>query len=189
MICSTRENGIAYGGFILTASHNPGGLNADFGVKYNGENGAAAPEHITNAIYQQSLVISELKMADLPEIDIHECGKKYEFTVEDHPFCVEIISSTDDYIALLKTVFDFERISTLFKRPDFHFHFDAINGVSGAYAKRIFHELLGAPMESLHNCIPKPVGELLLLLLLLLLLSMLMRMMMRMMNDDDDDND
>lgn len=98
-------------------------------------------------------------MADLPEIDIHECGKKYEFTVEDHPFCVEIISSTDDYIALLKTVFDFERISTLFKRPDFHFHFDAINGVSGAYAKRIFHDLLGAPMESLHNCIPKPVGE------------------------------
>ena len=130
---------------------------ADFGVKYNGENGAAAPEHITNGIYQQSLVINELKMADLPEINIDDCGKTYEFTVEDHPFRVEIISSTEDYIALLRTVFSFDDIAQLFKRPDFHFHFDAINGVSGAYAKPIFHDLLGAPIESLHNCIPKPV--------------------------------
>ena len=176
-VIRTRENGIAYGGFILTASHNPGGLNADFGVKwdsivslirrFNGENGAAAPEHITNGIFQQSLVhlefvsnvqiIKELKMADLPEINIDECGKTYEFTVEDHPFHVEIISSTEDYIRLLRTVFDFERIASLFKRPDFHFYFDAINGVSGAYAKPIFHDILGAPLSSLHNCIPKPV--------------------------------
>lgn len=107
-------------------------------------------------------------MVDLPTIDIDECGKKYEFTIEDHAFTIEIISSTEDYIRVLKSVFDFEKISSLFKRSDFHFYFDAINGgtssllltsslVSGAYAKPIFHDLLGAPLESLHNCTPKPV--------------------------------
>ena len=55
------------------------------------------------------------------------------------------------------TVFDFPRIARLFSRPDFHFHFDAINGVSGAYAKPLFHDLLGAPLSSLHHCTPKPV--------------------------------
>ena len=60
-------------------------------------------------------------MADLPEINIDECGKTYEFTVEDHPFHVEIISSTEDYIRLLRTVFDIERIASLIKRPDYHF--------------------------------------------------------------------
>lgn len=67
-------------------------------------------------------------MVDLPEINIDDCGKSYEFTVEDHPFKVEIISSTEDYIQVLKSVFDFSAISTLFKRPDFSFYFDAING-------------------------------------------------------------
>lgn len=162
----TRENGIAYGGFILTASHNPGGLNADFGVKFvssssshsrfNGENGAAAAEHITNGIYTESLKISELKMAELPEVPIDEIAT-LTYTVADRPFIVEIISSTEDYIRILQSVFDFPRIAALFRRPDFHFHFDAINGVSGAYAGPIFHDLLGAPLDSLHNCVPKPV--------------------------------
>ena len=163
----TRENGIAYGGFILTASHNPGGLNADFGVKwvvfacahsrFNGENGAAAAEHITNGIYTESLKISELKMAELPEVPIDEITT-LTYTVAGHPFVVEIISSTEDYIRILQSVFDFPRIAALFRRPDFHFHFDAINGVSGAYAGPIFHDLLGAPLSALHNCVPKPVA-------------------------------
>ena len=67
-------------------------------------------------------------MADLPDIDIDECGKCFDFTVNDHPFTVEIISSTEDYIRVLRGVFDFEKIATLFKRSDFHFYFDAING-------------------------------------------------------------
>lgn len=67
-------------------------------------------------------------MADLPAIDIDECGKCFDFTVNDHPFKVEIISSTEDYIRVLRGVFDFEKIATLFKRSDFHFYFDAING-------------------------------------------------------------
>ena len=67
-------------------------------------------------------------MADLPDIDIDECGKCFDFTVNDHHFKVEIISSTEDYIRVLRGVFDFEKIATLFKRSDFHFYFDAING-------------------------------------------------------------
>ena len=96
-------------------------------------------------------------MADLPEIAIDTCGDRFSFTVDSSPFTVEIISTTEDYLALLQTVFDFPRIALLFSRPDFHFHFDAINGVSGAYAKPLFHDLLGAPLSSLHNCTPKPV--------------------------------
>lgn len=106
-------------------------------------------------------------MAELPEINIDECGKCYEFCVDDHPFKIEIISSTEDYIRVLKGVFDFERIAALFKRADFHFYFDAINGgillsigsrvVSSAYAKPIFVDLLGAKESCLHNCISKPV--------------------------------
>ena len=67
-------------------------------------------------------------MADLPTIDIDECGKCFDYMVNDHPFKVEIISSTEDYIRVLKGVFDFEKIATLFKRSDFHFYFDAIHG-------------------------------------------------------------
>ena len=67
-------------------------------------------------------------MVDLPTIEIDECGKKYEFTIEDHSFTIEIISSTEDYIHVLQSVFDFNKIASLFKRPDFHFYFDAING-------------------------------------------------------------
>ena len=106
-------------------------------------------------------------MAELPEIDIDECGKCYDFCVENHPFKIEIISSTEDYIRVLKGVFDFERIAALFKRDDFHFYFDAINGgtnmstestaVSSAYAKPIFVDLLGAKESCLHNCVSKPV--------------------------------
>lgn len=106
-------------------------------------------------------------MAELPEINIDECGKCYDFSVEDQPFKIEIISSTEDYIRVLKGVFDFERIAALFKRDDFHFYFDAINGgsalhitlilVSSAYAKPIFVDLLGAKESCLHNCVSKPV--------------------------------
>ena len=111
-------------------------------------------------------------MADLPEIAIDTCGDRFSFTVDSSPFTVEIISTTEDYLSLLQTVFDFPRIARLFSRqllqiipansrhfsrPDFHFHFDAINGVSGAYAKPLFHDLLGAPLSSLHHCTPKPV--------------------------------
>lgn len=67
-------------------------------------------------------------MVDLPEINIDDCDRSYEFIVEDHSFKVEIISSTEDYIQVLQSVFDFSAISTLFKRPDFSFYFDAING-------------------------------------------------------------
>ena len=96
-------------------------------------------------------------MADLPEIAIDTCGDRFSFTVDSSPFTVEIISTTEDYLSLLQTVFDFPRSARLFSRPDFHFHFDAINGVSGAYAKPLFHDLLGAPLSSLHHCTPKPV--------------------------------
>lgn len=77
--------------------------------------------------------IQEIKMVDLPTIAIDECGKKYEFTIEDHPFTIEVISSTEDYIHVLQSVFDFTKIASLFKRSDFHFYFDAINGGSSSF--------------------------------------------------------
>ena len=80
-------------------------------------------------------------MVDLPTIDIDECGKKYEFTVDDHSFTIEIISSTEDYIRVLQSVFDFEKIASLFKRSDFHFYFDAING--GSFSLSLFISSLG----------------------------------------------
>ena len=72
-------------------------------------------------------------MVDLPEINIDECGKTYDFTVEDHSFQIEVISSTEDYIGVLQSVFDFSAISTLFKRSDFSFYFDAIHGGTSVF--------------------------------------------------------
>ncbi|KAJ8770076.1 hypothetical protein K2173_010121 [Erythroxylum novogranatense] len=144
----------ATGAFILTASHNPGGPNEDFGIKYNMENGGPAPEGITNKIYENTTTIKEYLTADLPNVDISAIGVT-NFSGPEGQFDVEVFDSANDYVKLMKSIFDFESIRKLLTSPKFTFCYDALHGVAGAYAARIFVEELGAKESSLLNCVPK----------------------------------
>ncbi|GMH15161.1 hypothetical protein Nepgr_017002 [Nepenthes gracilis] len=145
----------ASGAFILTASHNPGGPNEDFGIKYNMENGGPAPEGVTNSIYVNTTTIKEYLIAeDLHDVDISTIGVT-SFSGPDGHFDVEVFDSADTYVKLMKTIFDFQSIQKLLSRPKFTFCYDALHGVAGAYAKRIFVEELGADEKLLLNCVPK----------------------------------
>ncbi|XP_044494189.1 phosphoglucomutase, cytoplasmic [Mangifera indica] len=145
----------ATGAFILTASHNPGGPHEDFGIKYNMENGGPAPEGITDKIFENTKTIKEYLVAeDLPDVDILTIGVT-SFGGPEGQFDVEVFDSASDYVKLMKSIFDFESIKKLLTSPKFTFCYDALHGVAGAYAKRIFVEELGAQESSLLNCIPK----------------------------------
>ncbi|KAL1556547.1 Phosphoglucomutase-1, variant 2 [Salvia divinorum] len=145
----------ANGAFILTASHNPGGPNEDFGIKYNMENGGPAPEGITDKIYSNTTTIKEYLIAEgLPDVDISKIGLG-NFTGPDGQFDVDVFDSASDYVKLMKSIFDFKSIMNLLSSPKFSFCYDALHGVAGAYAKRIFVEELGAKESSLLNCVPK----------------------------------
>jgi len=138
----------AAGGFILTASHNPGGKENDCGIKYNVENGGPAPESITSGIYEETKTISEYrKMEGFPEIDLSKLGKS-----DLGGFSVEVVDSTEAYVKLMDEVFDFAAIKALLDRKDFKFTYDAMHGVAGPYAKRIFCEELNIPASALQNC-------------------------------------
>ncbi|KAK4789997.1 hypothetical protein SAY86_017301 [Trapa natans] len=145
----------ATGAFILTASHNPGGPNEDFGIKYNMGNGGPAPESVTDKIYENTKTIQEYLIAEnLPNVDIAVVGVTC-FTGPEGQFDVEVFDSASDYVALMKSIFDFQSIRKLLTSPNFTFCYDALHGVAGAYAKRIFVEELGAQECSLLNCTPK----------------------------------
>lgn len=141
----------ATGGILLTASHNPGGPNEDFGIKYNLANGAPAPEGVTNKIYETSKTLTSYKIADIPDIDLSTIGTK-----QYGPLEVEIVHSTQDYVAMLKEIFDFDLIKKFLKEhSDFKVLFDGLSGVTGNYGKDIFEKELGLP-NSTQNCVPKP---------------------------------
>ncbi|XP_073148617.1 phosphoglucomutase, cytoplasmic [Henckelia pumila] len=145
----------ATGAFILTASHNPGGPNEDFGIKYNMENGGPAPEGITDKIYTNTTTIKEYFIAEgLPDVDISTVGLN-SFAGPEGQFDVDVFDSADEYVKLMKSIFDFQSIQKLLSSPKFTFCYDALNGVAGAYATRIFVEELGADESSLLNCVPK----------------------------------
>ncbi|KAH6762900.1 Phosphoglucomutase/phosphomannomutase family protein [Perilla frutescens var. hirtella] len=145
----------ANGAFILTASHNPGGPNEDFGIKYNMENGGPAPEGITDKIYSNTTTIKEYLIAEgLPDVDISKIGLS-GFAGPEGQFDVDVFDSASDYVKLMKSIFDFQSIKKLLSSPKFSFCYDALHGVGGAYAKRIFVEELGAKESSLLNCVPK----------------------------------
>jgi phosphoglucomutase len=147
----------SFGAFILTASHNPGGPEEDFGIKYNCENGGPAPEKLTDAIYEVTKVITSIKVCEsFPEIDSSVLGSRVVSSADGffHVF-VNVISSTDDHVGLLKTIFDFNAIGNLIKRADFSFRYDCMHGVQGPYAHKVFVEELNAHPSSLINAIPK----------------------------------
>ncbi|XP_068651914.1 phosphoglucomutase, chloroplastic isoform X1 [Aristolochia californica] len=139
----------ANGGFIMSASHNPGGPEYDWGIKFNYNSGQPAPESITDKIYGNTLSISEIKMADIPDVDLSSLGE----TMYGN-FCVEVIDPVSDYLELMESVFDFNLIKGLLTQPDFRFIFDAMHAVAGAYAKPIFVDGLGADRGSIINGVP-----------------------------------
>lgn len=138
------------GGIILSASHNPGGENGDFGVKFNAGNGGPAPEKITDAIFAKTREISEYKIADDAPGDIGTVGS---FAVGDCQ--VDVIDPVDDYELLMQDLFDFEAIRALFA-GGFRICFDAMHAVTGPYATRILEGTLGAPKGSVINAVPSP---------------------------------
>ncbi|KAH9597561.1 Alpha-D-phosphohexomutase [Trypanosoma melophagium] len=133
------------GAFILTASHNPGGPEEDFGIKYNTENGGPAPEKITSAIYEETLNIDHvLTCPNIKEVDLTKI-KKHNIET----FNVSIIDTTEDYVEGMKTIFDFDDIKRLLQRPDFQIKIDGLHGISGPYVKDIFCSSLGVPESCL----------------------------------------
>jgi phosphoglucomutase len=140
----------AFGGIILSASHNPGGPHEDFGIKYNAENGGPAPEKLTDRIYELSKQISEYRIADLEPVDIDTIG-----TVKAGDMTVEVIDPVEDYADLMETLFDFEAIRRMFE-GGFRMRFDAMHAVTGPYAKQILEHRLGAPDGTARNFRPLP---------------------------------
>jgi len=139
----------AFGGLILSASHNPAGPNEDFGIKYNISNGGPAPEKITDAIYAKTQSISSYKILKSPvQIDLNKIGSS-----QIGHMSVEVIDSVSDYAALMQSLFDFPAIRTLLA-SNFRICFDAMHAVTGPYAKIILQDMLGAPAGSLINCTP-----------------------------------
>jgi phosphoglucomutase len=148
-----------YGGIILTASHNPGGPDADFGIKYNTSNGGPAPESITDAIFGFTESISSYATVHLPHIDLSRIGEQTFHVKHEHgetPFVVCVIDSVDDYLQTLKDVFDFDGLRAFIGRKDFKLLFDAMHGVTGPYATRILVDELGAAPDSVVHNTPLP---------------------------------
>lgn len=143
-----------FGGMVLSASHNQGGVNGDFGIKYNISNGGPAPEKITDEVFAKSKVISHYKIADLPEINIDVLGETHFDAANGQcEFTVEVIDAVQDYADLMQELFDFSAIKKLLA-SGFKMQFDAMHAVTGPYAQEIFVNRLGASKASLMNCVP-----------------------------------
>jgi len=130
----------ALGGIILSASHNPGGPNGDFGIKFNSANGGPAPEKVTEAIYQRSKELQEYRIADAANMDLDTVGRH---TIGQTT--VEIIDPVADYAELMESLFDFDRIRDALTSGRVTMRFDAMNAVTGPYAREILEQRLGAP--------------------------------------------
>jgi phosphoglucomutase len=138
----------AAAGIILSASHNPGGLDGDFGVKINGANGGPAPESVTDAIHAATLELDGYRILDAEAPSLDTPGQHRLGSME-----LLVIDGVDNYVALMQQLFDFERIGELL-RGDFRLAFDAMHAVTGPYAHRIFEQLLGAPAGTVRNGVP-----------------------------------
>jgi phosphoglucomutase len=139
----------AIGGVILSASHNPGGPEGDFGVKINGANGGPAPESITDAIYAATQTLEGYRILEEGDpLNLDQPGSQ-----QLGGMAVEVVDGVDAYVALMQKLFDFDAIGELL-RGDFPMAFDAMHAVTGPYATRILEGLLGAPAGTVRNGIP-----------------------------------
>lgn len=139
----------AFGGLVLSASHNPGGPEEDFGIKYNVSNGGPAPEKDTKAFYERSQVIDSYKIAHLDDIDLDNIG-----TQIIDGFKITIIDPVSDYAELMQSIFDFPLLKNSISSGYITLLFDAMSAITGPYAKRILVDMLGAPASSVINAEP-----------------------------------
>jgi phosphoglucomutase len=135
-------------GVILSASHNPGGPDGDFGVKINGANGGPAPESVTDAIYAATRQLDGYRFLEAEALSLDSPGSFLIGSMQ-----VEVLDGVDAYAELMQTLFDFDAIAALL-RGNFRLAFDAMHAVTGPYAKRIFEQLLGAPAGTVRNGLP-----------------------------------
>ncbi len=136
------------GGLILSASHNPGGIDEDFGLKFNIQNGGPAPESVTDAMLEQTKTLQSYKTLSAPDIVLGQIGKQTLGAME-----IEIVDPVSDYTALMKSLFDFDKIRAMFA-SGFTMRFDAMHAVTGPYAKAILEGELGAPDGTVINGVP-----------------------------------
>jgi len=139
------------GGIILSASHNPGGPDGDFGIKYNTANGGPAPEHFTNAVAARAAVLTNYRIADWDgeDLDLRTTGTAIG------PITVDIVDPVSDYATLMESLFDFPAIRALFA-SGFHMRFDAMHAITGPYAHQILEQQLGAPPGTVIHGTPLP---------------------------------
>ncbi len=142
-----RKHG-AFGGIILSASHNPGGPDGDFGVKYNIANGGPAPEAVTEAIYHRTRQIAEYRTVEASPVPLDRLG-----ALRLGRMAIEIVDPVADYAELMERIFDFDRLHDLF-HGGFRLRFDALHAVTGPYAREIFERRLGAPEGTAVNAEP-----------------------------------
>ena len=135
----------ATAGIILSASHNPGGPDGDFGVKVNGANGGPAPESLTDAIYACTQTLDGYSILESAPVDLDAVGEQSVGGLS-----LQVIDGVDDYIALMQKLFDFDQIKALIQ-DDFPIAFDAMHAVTGPYATRLLEGLLGAPAGTVRN--------------------------------------
>ena len=145
--CVIRKRA-AVGGIVLSASHNPGGPDGDFGIKYNIANGGPAPETVTTEIYAQTQKLDRYRISDAPDVDLDVLGRS---TIE--AMNVEVFDPVEDYAGAMQELFDFNAIRQLFA-GGFRMCFDAMHAVSGPYAKAVLEDLLGAPPGTVINGVP-----------------------------------
>lgn len=138
----------ADGGFVLTASHNPGGPNGDFGIKYAIASGGQCPTSLSDKIYENTKNIKQYQILDADDVDLSRIGTQKLGDME-----IEVIDSLKDYVEMMQNIFDFDAIRKLFA-GGFTMRFDAMNAVTGPYALKIFEEILGAPKGSVVNYVP-----------------------------------
>ncbi|PYT02820.1 MAG: alpha-D-glucose phosphate-specific phosphoglucomutase [Acidobacteria bacterium] len=140
----------AFGGLVLSASHNPGGIEEDFGIKYNTRNGGPAPESVTERIYAETQKITHYLTIEHADVDLEREGTTRIGDTE-----VVRINPLEDYTAVMEELFDFERLRSLFG-GGFRMCFDAMSAVTGPYARHIIEEKLGAPAGTVINGEPLP---------------------------------
>jgi phosphoglucomutase len=148
--CVIRAHNAA-GGIILSASHNPGGPDGDFGIKVNLANGGPAPEKVTQAIYETSRTIRAYRALDASDVSLDRLG---QFDLGD--MVIEVIDPVADYASLMERLFDFESIRGLLTSGDFRMRYDAMHAVTGPYAHEIFERRLGAPAGTVMRGDPRP---------------------------------
>jgi len=139
----------AFGGLILSASHNPGGPDEDFGIKYNVGNGGPAPEKDTNAFYKRSQSIDNYKIAHIEDVDLDRIGTQHVNGVK-----ITIIDPVTDYAELMQSIFDFGLLKQSISSNYITLLFDAMHAITGPYAKRILVDMLGATSDSVINAVP-----------------------------------